>query len=152
MKKTILVVLMTMIISATCFAQEAEPEEISSLDGTYWDVQSILLFIEPSTRTFNLEIHKDGMGFYQKSIYGMGYWGRYIDLGVVSIGYQIFYNIALGVFFVAVIQPSSGWGVFTGLQFQLIPLCAWGCVMPYFKSEIGIMHKIIDNWTPPGVY
>ena len=158
MKKIILVVLMTMMMYAICFAQAVEPEGIFSVDGTYWDVQSIsLLLIAPST--FNLEIHRGGMGFYQGEIYdysspgwGGGYEGRYIDLGVVSIAYSIGYAVVAGYFFSAIIQPTIGWGVFTLLEFRLIPACGYRvCSPPFFHSEMGIMNKSIDNWTPPGI-
>ena len=42
MKRTILLVLMAIMISTTCFAQEIEPEGLLGVDGTLW--QSVKSF------------------------------------------------------------------------------------------------------------
>ena len=155
MKKIILVVLMAVMIATPCFAQEVEPEGLFSVNGTLWGsceigFVSILPFVG---------IHCGVLcGFYQGTVYlcidnqctPLTYTSSYIDLGVVSIAYDItlpdegnwmkdYWN-----FFLAIMQPI-GIGVFTVITNNT------DFYIPFFGYEIGIMYKINDNWTPPGI-
>ena len=74
MKKSILAVLMIVVVTTPCLAQEVEPEGIFSLHGTRWE--GILGFI--------------GYGFYDGEVYpkpktGFAY---YVDLGIVSFFFR----------------------------------------------------------------
>ena len=150
---------MAVMVSTPCIAQ-VEPEGIFSIDGTAWSVSGIELFISiPS----HFETITGNMEFYQEQVYGSstsnslsGFGGHYVDLGFVSIAYEIYYHIFdfSGYFFLAIMQPPIGLGMFTVLAFHSggcggfpYPIC----YPPAFGYQIGIMFKTDDNWTPPGV-
>ena len=155
MKKTILVALLIVMISTLCFAQELEPGGIFSLDGTLWRVCKIALYsFEPPFFSMNCD---EEIGFYQGNVFRLGqhiYWHyqtyNYVDLGVVSIAWDIFLsNPPSWHYYLAIMQPTIGFGAFTEI--------GRGCGCYHFMCscqfdyEIGIMFKINDNWTLSGI-
>ena len=167
MKKIILVVLMAVMLATPCFAQEVEPEGLFSLEGTLWEVCGIIFasippfFIGPRCGQW---AGTQQYGFYQGKIYSCTYMctaltskiSSYTDLLVVSFVYDI--GLPLGgkwienpwYIFSAIMQPI-GLGVYSVFGFKPRQCGKYGCVPPFFWSEIGIMFKIDDNWTPAGV-
>jgi hypothetical protein len=151
MKKTILVILMAVMIATPCLAQEVEPEGLFSLNGTLWNICSIAFFPEPIMPPFVEIACGEEMGFYQGKAYNSSLdSGYYIDLGVVSIAYGMSIGGDTNRYILAIMQPAIGFGVESVVLFH--HWCGkYGCAIPFFGYVIGIMHKINDNWTPPGL-
>ena len=144
MKKIVLVVLMVIMVSLPCLAQEIEPEGLFSINGTIWNMCYLGLFLPP----ISLERDCDFLLFYQGKMYrcddASGTYCRikdnsfYIDLGVVSIVWGGVYPFGYELM---ILQPI-GLGIYTsgGLG------CGYYC---NFFYTIGIMYKVNDNWKPP---
>jgi hypothetical protein len=156
MKKIILVVLMAAMVAIPCFAQEAEPDKIFSIDGTIWDSCSKGFSSEPPFLYTDCEME---IGFYQKRQYfcydGDCFWDgsiAYVNLGVVSIALCIFEDPGRPYLYgssFAIMQPASGLGVYSLLYYWPRFCSPWHCSPAGFGFEIGNMNKINDNWTPP---
>ena len=69
MKKTISAVLMVVIVSTPCFAQEIEPDGLFSIDGTEWQISPIGVVIFPFPWIY---LNSAGLnfGFYGGKVYG----------------------------------------------------------------------------------
>jgi hypothetical protein len=151
MKKIILVALIAVMLTTPCFAQEVEPEGIFSVDGTLWG-QCEIVFNTTWGPFFSMNCDKE-LGFYQGKVYGCKYYedyfcaviASYVDLGVVSIAWDIYpWN-----YYLAIMQSTIGFGAFTWGYRECgshggVPVCAFG-------YSIGIICKINDNWIPPGI-
>ena len=155
MKKTILALIIVVIASTPCLA-EVETEGLFSLDGTLWRIFAV----EFTNNYFPpLHIVSDSMiGFYQGREWGWSdncydhgcQYGasHYADLGLISVAWYVnigsFWN-----YYLAIVQPAIGFGLFTwgdmncGLSFA-----GFSCNWAY---GIGMMYKINDDWTSPGV-
>jgi len=148
MKRTILVVLMAVLITTPCLAQEVETDGILSIEGTRWDCcgrgfATIEPFIIPP-RCFNI-------GFYKGRSYRCTTSCRpidmpYIDSPVLSIAYytkdmDVALSLGRGIF---VMQPS-GIGFFIQLDYSFLPP-VFG-----FGYIIGTMLKTDDNLTPSDI-
>jgi len=157
MKKAFLLVLMAVMISTPCLA-EVETAGLFSLDGTLWGVRAIEC--HKDTREFPSYYvdNESTVGFYQGNIYGYFFTKRgffqtqersYYDLFFTSIAIYSYEYYLDWASFLAIIQPTIGFGVFKWID----GTCAvgWGGTACSKDSEIGIMYKINDNWTPPEV-
>jgi hypothetical protein len=131
MKKTILLVLMALMIATPCFAQEVETESFFSVEGTSWELCGLVIINGPP---FGFVGCAGEIGFYP------GWKYPYVDLGLVSIAYDIF---DVRNFFLAIMQPI-GLGVFINCG-SMPTGHFWGSQ----ACMIGIMYKINDNWVPP---
>ena len=67
MKKTVLVLLMTVMVATPCFAQEVEPERPFSIEGTVWKALPIGLQIFPVPGIWNTDDLQ--FGFYGSTVY-----------------------------------------------------------------------------------
>ena len=97
MKRTILAVLMVVMVSTPCLAQEIETDGLFSIEGTLWDVCDITIQLSLSIdQPFNVECYR--MGFYQGTVYScLEHSGcrpssapTYIDSPVLSIAFSGF--------------------------------------------------------------
>jgi hypothetical protein len=160
MKKTILVILIAVMIATPCLA-DVETEGPFSVDRTYWEMCA--MEYTNATQPPSYRIDESWVGFYQGKIYtyflinllnGDVFFQTsdrsYFDLLLMSIA--VFSNNE-GVYndnsFLAIIQPATGFGVFKLLNVRCgVGMGGFSCNRTY---QIGIMHKISDNWTPPEV-
>ena len=136
------------MVSTPCLAGVGI-EGLFSVDGTLWSACGIGFISIPPFVSMGCESEN---GFYHGMVYscykdhcdaGLAY---YVDLGVVSIAYNIALGFPDGVFcFLAIMQPI-GLGVFSAIVFA--PMLDSSFALGY---KIGIMYKINDNWTPPGL-
>ena len=152
MKKTILVILITVMVATPCFSQEIEPDGIFSLDGTLWRYfrPDINFRIYPPPPFFDgINVIREELGFYQGIPYkcrsgtcsDYGDFGIYVNtpvLGVFSSSTAPYPGLDLYV-----MQPTAGIGLTTFF------VC--GGVKGYSSCQfgIGIMFKIDNNWSPP---
>ena len=134
MKKTILVVLMVLMVSTPCLAQEVEPDGIFSIGGTLWE----------ATYIFPPEYwggHMSEIGFYKGEVYGLGgLFSFYVNLGIASffmVGMHEWYG--RGIYF-GLMQPI-GIGVMTFTGISNYPSAIVFTIASLVKAE--------DNWTPP---
>ena len=147
MKKSILVILIAVMITTPCLAQEIEPEGIFSTEGTLWQ-RSVIVTLPP-----DIPQTHDEIGFYQGTVYicfgDTNYECRniypyiIIDSPVVSIAF--FFGTGGPTFYTSllIMQPIG-----FGLSFDII-----GIITPpmIVSVRIGIMFKVDDNWVPPDV-
>ena len=140
MRKIILSVLMVVIVAVPCFAQEVETDGMFSIEGTQWRARYI--FPPYPLLTTN------AIGFFGGKVYWYSPrgWGQmensfYVNALVASFSIAISWE---NDFFVSTcaMQPA-GIGVITNFGF--------GNLFPFLLVQIGILQKIADNWTPPGV-
>ena len=148
MKKTILVVLIGVMLTTPCFAQEIETDGLFSLEGTEW--RRIGVAIQTATPPFRLI--GDTVYFTDRSVQTSSgnigiLWDEdnYLDFLVFSVAWGgSLFNEAM-----MILQPAIGVGVFSGLVYD----------MPRITSPprlvgvaFGYMFKIgDDDWTPPDV-
>ena len=135
MKKTILVILIAVMISTPCLAQEVEPDGIFSLHGTVWQEYlgiTILPIPGPGFDPTGNERY-----FYGGRVYNSwgSYMGSYVDLLAFSFSFSYYFLIyEIGIWFPAVgIGTSIEGGLFHG-------------IFPYLR--INLFNKIEDNWVP----
>jgi hypothetical protein len=145
MKKIILVVLMVLLVSTPCFAQEVEPEGIISVEGTNW--QTILVWTIlpiPHFVPAGTSIGFSGGVVYPCHCIGNVTNSVYYDMMVASF---FMYNaisttpgslsdseVGFGI-----LQPALGLGFMTAVQ-PLIPIPI---------VIMALLIKTDDNWTPP---
>ena len=153
MKKTILVVLMVSLVATTCFAGEVETDGFFSIEDTRWSVYTMRFGILFPIPVFLIGPVNYTVGFHQGKVYRCFEEDEcevhpdysYIDSPVVSIvTFSAFSFPVIGSWGVGLgILQSSGLGVYTEFT----------CILEYlvigFVSNIDIMFKIEDNWTPP---
>ena len=150
MKRSILVVLMAVLVTTPCFAQEVETDGLFSIEGTRWvhcgiSFMTLPPFIWPPPGC-------GSVGFYQDTVYSCSLNGEdchkprnstdsYIDSPVISIWHDIeFNNIADWYVKMAIMQPI-GLGIVSITQFY----------RGGFSFGIGVMFKVDNNWIPPRV-
>ena len=125
MKKTILVVLMALMITTPCFAQEVEPEGFFSIEGTLWQALSMGVQILPFPSLVSLDWE---FGFYGGKKYILFPYTHLSAGGGVLPSY----------FFI--LQPIG-----IGIAIEIVG--------PYYRRPlyltVGLLIKIDDNWTPP---
>ena len=152
MKKTILAVLMVVLVATPCFAQEVEPDGLFSIEGTEWNVCRLgIQRIEgkwnpypPECYTLKFANGSIEQCFEKNRCRFHAAW-TYIDSPVLSIAYTSNYGMTSRADNspLYVMQPTVGMGITTTLG-----ECEGGTTC-YFL--IGIMFKVEDHWTPPGV-
>ena len=144
MKNIILALVIVVMVSTPCFA-EVETEGLFSVDGTFWIAcgkpHGTGLGSNPS---YNCDKE---LGFYQGRVYG--------DFRTLSPSYDDLLGISFafeyqnrGNLFRAIMLPI-GLGVFSWNE--IIPPDCARCAPKYYYYETGILLKINDDWTPPGV-
>jgi hypothetical protein len=109
MKRTILVVLMTIIIATPCLAQEVETDGIFSIDGTRWESLPITMMIFPIPWLFPDTEYS--ISFSDGKVYPSlepATNSFYLDLGIVSI---FMYENVLGGWG-TVFHRETGFGIF----------------------------------------
>ena len=152
MKQTILVAIMIALVTTPCLAQEIEPEEMFSIEGTRWvycELElGIFCGILGCLPGFNVGC--DDMAFYEGDVYrcnndssqcGIDSDLAYIDSPLVSIVYTRTNTSYLEL---RILQPI-GFGVYTGFGMK-------GGDYGYggrYVVTIGIMFKVDNNWSPP---
>ncbi len=139
MKKSILVVIMVVMVYAPCLAQGVEPEGIFSIEGTVWRATYIFPLID--------WMHIDDIGFYGGSVY----WN---DPKVWEQWPNSFYvNALVASFSTAIMGDSDGFIISTcvmqPLGISVITNIGYGSLPPFLFFQIGILHKINDDWAPP---
>ena len=149
MKKTIPPVLMLALVVTPCLAQQVEPDGLFSIEGTLWGYCAI---------GFPTGCHS--IGFNQETVYHCSQEGDncqitsmpYVDLLVVSIaGYPPYIDDSSGAGYDLWIMQPIGFGVYT--MFAFIPGRGGPSLRtpPMLFFSIGVMIKIDDDWTPPGI-
>ena len=145
MKKTILAVLMVVIVSTPCFAQEGE-----SIEGTIWEVLPIGLRIFP---TPGIWISGDlEFGFYDGKVYqnlspieNSSYEDRlgFIVFSTANspVSTQAIGDVIEPLYF-GILQPTGMGIVFMG-DISIFP--------PGLFIKMGLLIKTGDNWIPPEV-
>jgi hypothetical protein len=145
MKKTILAVLMVVIVSTPCFAQEGE-----SIEGTIWEVLPIGLRIFPTPGIWipgDLEF-----GFYDGKVYqnlspieNSSYEDRlgFIVFSTANspVSTQAIGDVVEPLYF-GILQPT-GMGIVVEGHISLIP--------PGLFIKMGLLVKTGDTWIPPEV-
>ena len=151
MKKTILVILMMLIITTPCLAQEVEPEGMFSIEGTQWKIlPGLQIFPFPWIWTRGTDI-----GFWDGEVYAQAeypyYKGSfYVDmLGVSMFMYEggggPFVSIGFGV-----VQPM-GIGMMMESWIAFPPYSFTG-IFPDFSLAIIPLIKTDDDWIPPNLF
>jgi len=145
MKKTILAVLMVVIVSTPCFAQEGE-----SIEGTIWEVLPVGLRIFP---TPGIWISGDlEFGFYDGKVYqnlspieNSSYEDRlgFIVFSTANspVSTQAIGDVIEPLYF-GILQPTGMGIVFMG-DISIFP--------PGLFIKMGLLIKTGDNWIPPEV-
>jgi len=156
MKKTLLVMLLAVMVATPCFGQEIEPDGLFSIEGTRWRVCQI--FFQTNLRPIISLQCKEDLAFYSGSVYLCTSSGTcqiipfldYIDTPIVGVAWEVhaecssFYSFCLAGYQVAIMQPF-------GLGIHSIVSLAFGSGSRLAVCGIGIVFKVEDNWTPPGV-
>ena len=148
MKKIVLVVLMVMV-TTPCFAQEIEADGLFSIDGTKWETligwqifPLPWIFLYPDM--YDLEF-----GFYGGEVYP--------DLQAVEISFYTDMLVS-SVFYTntAPIIPQAGGGGGRSLFFGIMQPIGIGMVVEVFESyypfpfiSIALLIKTDDSWVPP---
>lgn len=155
MKKTILVVLVTLVFTAT-YVPAQEPDHPTSIEGTQWITSGIRTSIEPPY----FERVTSIVGFFQETVYSCdeeevcepldNY--SYIDLPVISIAYLLSFPVNYRVELL-IMQPAGGFGHVRDISWwreaDCLPSIGQNCINGYFTT--GTMIKIQEDWTPPEV-
>jgi len=146
MKKLILAVLIVLMVTTPCLAQEIETDGLFSLERTLWRYfrPDVFVTTRPLPLSIDILVSSGEIGFYQGSVYwcsenGCRSGGSYIDTPVLGIYYDIF---AVGLV-LYVMQPTAGIGLTT--------IVGYGGSFrgTQFVVGLGIMFKTDNNWTPP---
>jgi len=134
MKKTILAAFIVLLVSKPCFAQQIEPEVISSLNGTVWQ-ESLRIPIIPGDYYPSYHLKRY---FYDGRVYieGGAYLGPYVDLLAFSFS---FHSLGLAYNEIGIWLPAVGVGM--NIQGGL-----FHAILPFLS--ILIYNKIEDNWIP----
>jgi hypothetical protein len=140
MKKAILTLVIVVMISMPCLA-EVETESFFSVEGT-WGVYAIeFMPYDPPYFYLNL---KSEFSFYEGVIYFSrgSYWTQlmypsYIDLPMISIAY----GINPRHYFVAIMQPIIGLGVFSWMEYAPGGCNRGGCYDPSLEYRIGLLFR-----------
>jgi hypothetical protein len=143
MKKSILVMLMAVMIVPPCLAQELEPKGMFSIEGTQWRASYIF---PPSAWTITTE-----MGFSGGEVY------MYSDRrGWMQCPNSFYVNALVASFAIDIMKDSENFFICTCIMQPLgigvITIIGYGPYGPlplFFFCQIGILHKIDDDWTPP---
>lgn len=135
MKRIILVVLMVIMVATPCFAQELEPEGIFSIEGTVWRATYIFPLID--------WMHFDDIGFYGGSVYWRDpkvwvQWPNSFYVNALVASFSTARDPYGFIISTCVMQPL-GIGVITNIGYDSL--------QP-FLFQIGILHKINDDWAP----
>ena len=145
MRKTILGILIVLLVTTPCLAQEIEPDGLFSLHGTRWAGCGISFYTFPPF----VYLPCLYMGFYEGEVYSLSNNASYVDLLVVSLVYDIEFAIDEGwQIFLGIMQPI-GIGVFTVLGYT--PHASLGPGIedpPALLYVMGIMFNVEDNWIP----
>jgi hypothetical protein len=148
MKKTILIVLMAVMVTAPCFAQEVETDGILSLDGTLWRYFRLYLSFGTSVGQpyFDIGVDSEEVGFFQGNMYwcsenDCGSGRPYIDTPVLGT----FFTLGLVGIDLWVMQPTVGIGL------TMTSYCGGMSYSSGCDFGIGMMFKIDNNWSPPEV-
>ena len=157
MKQAILAVLMLMLITTPCLAQEVEPDGMFSIEGTRWRVCQI--FFQTKRPIISLQCERD-LAFYNDSVYSCTcpatcriypFLQYIIDTPIVGVTWEV--HAGCGVwgspfcmvgYQVAVMQPF-------GLGIHSIAELGFAGESLFAAYGIGIMFKVEDDWTPPEV-
>ena len=141
MKKSILVVLMVVMVYAPCLAQEVETDGIFSIEGTQWEA----IYIFPLIYWMNT----DHIGFYGGRVYWEDpkFWEQlpnsfYVNALVASFSTAIMGDSEYFIVSTCVMQPL-GIGVITNIGYSSL--------RGFLFFQIGILHKINDDWSQPGL-
>ena len=137
MKKTILVVLMVVIVTTPCFAQEVEPDGIFSLNRTLW-----LLVAFGGGNQINY-------GFYQGDVYIQEF--GYPDIDKCTLLEDSSYLDLLAVSFFKIDYYSVSRAEY-GIMYPL----GIGMMLSIYKPEDApprvntyMLIRMSYNWTPP---
>ena len=145
MRRTILGIIIVLLITTPCLAQEIEPEGLFSIEGTQWQSLPIWIQILPFPW---LQIYEFSIGFYGGKIYrypssGFIYESFYLDMLVASIfrykeSDHSFFAYYDGTHF-GILQPIGvGVMIVSGRNLNFIPVLG-----------VMILIKVEDDWTPP---
>ena len=140
MKKIILVVLLAVMITTLCFAQEVEPEGIFTIGGTIWEALPMGIQILPSPSLVSLDW---GFGFYGGEVYNLRSPSFYIDMLVCGIFWGVGGGIGGGYppIYFGILQPI---GIGMVIQYNVAPF-------PIKDLTVGLVIKTDNNWTPSDV-
>ena len=156
MKKTILVVLLVLLVSVPCAAQEIEPDGLFSIEGTKWLIMSV------GVGNYGFEVDDYYFGFYEGKFYSSSCddcnWSGPHDmffrnlLGVyyaAESGFDICLrcDCKLGFYLDTTVLFSIGFG--SGFTLGLTLGECYEASMRMFL--IKTIMKIEDGWTPPVV-
>jgi len=147
MKRTITAVLMALMVSTPCFAQEIETDGIFSIEGTRWQGCPTWMIL-PSPQIGCNESGGYEIGFYQRKVYNS--MGSFI--GRVRLSFFVD-MLGVSTYFGYTIAPPSGTIWVTGFMFPAVGLgigVTFGSthlIIPIFS--ISILNKAEDNWIPP---
>jgi len=152
MKRTILLVLMVVMTSSPCFAQEIEPAGMFSIEGTLW-YAPFAWIIFPHFR--QIPPSMTDIGFSGGVVY-TPQWSQpnvtntlYIDMVAASFfmytadnnpeeGWEL---MLVNEYALGMVQPTIGVGFMISYQTQILSL------IPIVY--MALLIKIDDNWTPP---
>ena len=145
MKNTILAVLMLLVITIPCFAQELETDEFFSLHGTQWEVTQIGAN-EPEHYT---------LSFYRGQVYHCNSFciqyvpHFYFDLIGVSL-FQMgqrkpqFFDCDTYSLYIGLISPLFE----SSVMYHEHQYCRYPMTV---RKYVATLTKINDNWTPPEI-
>ena len=147
MKKTIIALLITLLVTTPCLAQGVKAEEPATLDGTEWKFVG-----EPNE---NIPVSDDSFSFYGGKVYEIcPIWGcaeahqptYYVSgkkLGLFRAGHRTSDrtgncenkdNLIMGI-----MSPLNGIGI---IYYES------GCFLAR-KRGVAVLEKVSDNWKPP---
>ncbi len=125
MKKTILVVFITLTFSVPCIAEGMEPNGLFGLHGTLWEYQ--------------IEIEVPNAGFYAGKVYVVS------DSDCVMFSSSSYADF----FFFSVFQASIEFFTMNGLLSSFLGIGMMKETLLGEKVTSGIVKKVSDSWTPP---
>ena len=149
MKKTILAVLMVVMITIPCLAQEVEPEGIFSIEETVWQELPIALQIFPVPwigPNYDLEF-----GFYGGEVYpdlqpvDKSFYMDMLVFSIFAAGYSMSHNLGP-------VTTSAYFGILQPIGIGTVIVSTYQCcLLPIPTISIALLIKTGDTWTPPEI-
>ena len=149
MKKTALVVLMTVMIGTPCLAQEIEPEGIFSIEETVWQALPIAWQIFPLPWIeFNYDL---AFGFYGGEVYpdlqpvDQSFYRDLLVYSIFGTAYSMSNNLGP-------VTTSAYFGILQPIGIGTVIVSTYQCSpLPLPTISIALLVKAADTWIPPGV-